>query len=95
VGKVIMKSWRAASSSERYRRIMNANLADYNVPVNADIGEIDVAAIDIPDPKLDSLGTRGIGEIGITGTSAAIANAVFHATGTRVRDLPIAPDKLI
>jgi xanthine dehydrogenase YagR molybdenum-binding subunit len=82
VGKVIVKSWRAASSSERYRRIMNANLADYNVAVNADIGEIYVAAIDIPDPKLDSLGARGIGEIGITGTGAAIANAVFHATGT-------------
>jgi xanthine dehydrogenase YagR molybdenum-binding subunit len=61
---------------------MNANLADYHVPVNADLGEIDVAAIDIPDPKLDSLGARGIGEIGITGTGAAIANAVFHATGT-------------
>jgi xanthine dehydrogenase YagR molybdenum-binding subunit len=74
---------------------MNANLADYNVPVNADLGEIDVAAIDIPDPKLDSLGACGIGEIGITGTGAAIANAVFHATGTRVRDLPITPDKLI
>jgi xanthine dehydrogenase YagR molybdenum-binding subunit len=79
----------------RNGRIMNANLADYHVPVNADIGEIDVSAIDIPDPKLDSLGVRGIGEIGITGTGAAIANAVFHATGKRVRDLPITPDKLL
>jgi xanthine dehydrogenase YagR molybdenum-binding subunit len=79
----------------RNGRIMNANLADYHVPVNADIGEIDVAAIDIPDPKLDSIGARGIGEIGITGTGAAIANAVFHATGKRVRDLPITPEKLI
>jgi xanthine dehydrogenase YagR molybdenum-binding subunit len=79
----------------RNGRIMNANLADYHVPVNADIGEIDVSAIDIPDPKLDSLGARGIGEIGITGTGAAIANAVFHATGKRVRDLPITPDKLL
>ncbi|MGH9515416.1 MAG: xanthine dehydrogenase family protein molybdopterin-binding subunit [Terriglobales bacterium] len=79
----------------RNGRIMNANLADYHVPVNADIGEIDVAAVDIPDPKLDSLGARGIGEIGITGTGAAIANAVFHATGKRVRDLPITPEKLI
>jgi xanthine dehydrogenase YagR molybdenum-binding subunit len=61
---------------------MNTDVADFHVPVNADIGEIDVAAIDIPDPKLDSLGARGIGEIGITGTGAAIANAVFHATGT-------------
>ena len=80
---------------ERNGRIVNANLADYHVPVNADIGEIDVSALDIPDPILDSLGTRGIGEIGITGTGAAIANAIFHATGKRVRDLPITPDKLL
>jgi xanthine dehydrogenase YagR molybdenum-binding subunit len=79
----------------RNGRIMNANLADYHVPVNADIGEIDVSAIDIPDMQLDTLGARGIGEIGITGTGAAIANAIFHATGKRVRDLPITPDKLL
>lgn len=79
----------------RNARIMNANLADYHVPVNADIGEIDVSAIDIPDPHLDSIGVRGIGEIGITGTGAAIANAIFHATGKRVRNLPITPDKLL
>jgi xanthine dehydrogenase YagR molybdenum-binding subunit len=79
----------------RNGRIMNANLADYHVPVNADIGEIDVSALDIPDMQLDSLGARGIGEIGITGTGAAIANAIFHATGKRVRDLPITPDKLL
>jgi xanthine dehydrogenase YagR molybdenum-binding subunit len=80
---------------ERTGRVANANLADYRVPVNADIGEIDVSAIDIPDPKLDPLGARGIGEIGITGTGAAVANAIFHATGKRVRDLPITPDKLL
>ena len=79
----------------RYGRAVNANLADYHVPVNADIGEIDVSAIDVPDHKLDSIGARGLGEIGITGTSAAIANAVFHATGKRVRDVPITPDKLV
>lgn len=79
----------------RNGRIMNAHLADYHIPVNADIGEIDVSAIDIPDPQLDSLGVRGIGEIIITGTGAAIANAIFHATGKRVRDLPITPDKLL
>ncbi|HSY65032.1 MAG TPA: xanthine dehydrogenase family protein molybdopterin-binding subunit [Terriglobales bacterium] len=79
----------------RNGRIINANLADYLVPVNRDIGEIDVSTLDIPDTKLDSLGARGIGEIGITGTGAAVANAVFHATGKRVRDLPITPDKLL
>jgi xanthine dehydrogenase YagR molybdenum-binding subunit len=79
----------------RYGRITNANLADYHVPVNADIGSIEVSAIDIPDYALDTLGARGVGEIGITGTGAAVANAVFHATGKRIRDLPITPDKLL
>jgi xanthine dehydrogenase YagR molybdenum-binding subunit len=79
----------------RYGRITNANLADYRVPVNADIHNIDVSTIDIPDYRLDTLGARGVGEIGITGTGAAIANAIFHATGKRVRDLPITPDKLL
>jgi xanthine dehydrogenase YagR molybdenum-binding subunit len=79
----------------RTGRFYNSNLAEYHVPTNLDIGEIDVSALDIPDPKLDSMGARGIGEIGITGTGAAIANAIFHATGKRVRDLPITPDKLL
>jgi xanthine dehydrogenase YagR molybdenum-binding subunit len=79
----------------RNGRIVNANLSDYRVPVNADIGEIDVSTIGIPDPRLDSLGVRGIGEIGITGTAAAIVNAIYHATGKRVRELPVTPDKLL
>jgi xanthine dehydrogenase YagR molybdenum-binding subunit len=79
----------------RYGRITNANLADYHVPVNADIPDIEASALDIPDYQLDSLGARGVGEIGITGTGAAIANAIFHATGKRIRDLPITPDKLL
>jgi xanthine dehydrogenase YagR molybdenum-binding subunit len=79
----------------RYGRITNANLADYHVPVNADIPEIDADALDIPDYQLDSIGARGVGEIGITGTGAAICNAIFHATGKRVRDLPATPDKLV
>jgi xanthine dehydrogenase YagR molybdenum-binding subunit len=79
----------------RLGRFVNANLAEYLVPVNADIPDIDVTALDIPDMKLDPLGARGIGEIGITGTGAAVANAIYHATGKRVRDLPITPDKLL
>jgi xanthine dehydrogenase YagR molybdenum-binding subunit len=79
----------------RYGRVTNANLADYLLPVNADIPDIDVEALDIPDYKLDSLGVRGIGEIGITGAGAAICNAIYHATGKRVRDLPVTPDKLV
>jgi xanthine dehydrogenase YagR molybdenum-binding subunit len=80
---------------ERYGRIVNANLAEYHVPTNADVGMIDVGVVDDADPYIDALGARGIGEIGITGVAAAIANAVYHATGVRVRDLPITLDKLL
>ncbi len=76
-------------------RIVNANLAEYHVPVNADIQEIDVSAIDIPDMNFNPLGARGIGEIGITGVAGAVANAIYHATGKRFRDVPITPDKLL
>ena len=65
------------------------------MPVNADVGTIDVAFVDENDTRFNPLGARGIGEIGITGVPAALANAVFHATGTRVRDLPITLDKLL
>lgn len=78
----------------RTGRVMNPSLAEYHVPVHLDVPEIDVMWTDIPDPQAP-LGARGIGEIGITGTAAAIANAVFNATGTRVRDLPITLDKLL
>jgi len=74
--------------------VFNANLAQYHVPVNADIADIDITFVDENDTKFNPLGARGIGEIGITGVAAAIANAVYHATGKRVRDLPITPDKL-
>jgi xanthine dehydrogenase YagR molybdenum-binding subunit len=76
-------------------RAVNGNLAEYHVPVNADIGEIDIIVVDESDPHINELGAKGIGEIGITGVAAAIANAVYHATGKRVRDLPITLDKLI
>jgi xanthine dehydrogenase YagR molybdenum-binding subunit len=79
----------------RYGRFTNANLAEYHVPVNADIGHIDVSVIGVPDPLINPDGARGIGEIGVTGVAAAIANAVYHATGVRVRDLPITLDKVL
>ncbi|MBE7211775.1 MAG: xanthine dehydrogenase family protein molybdopterin-binding subunit, partial [Gluconacetobacter diazotrophicus] len=79
---------------ERNGRVMNPSLAEYHVPVHADVPEIDVIWTDIPDPHAP-MGARGIGEIGITGTGAAVANAVFNATGRRVRDLPITLDKLL
>lgn len=79
---------------ERLGRIMNPSLAEYHVPVHMDVPEIDVIWTDIPDPHAP-MGARGIGEIGITGVGAAIANAIFNATGRRIRDLPITLDKLL
>ena len=74
---------------------VNHDLAMYHVPVNADIRSIDAVWLDEDDPHVNPMGAKGIGEIGIVGTAAAVANAVFDATGTRVRDLPITPDKLL
>ncbi|TCM14390.1 xanthine dehydrogenase YagR molybdenum-binding subunit [Novosphingobium sp. PhB165] len=79
---------------ERSGRVMNPSLSEYHVPVHMDVPEIDVIWNDIADPHTP-MGARGIGEIGITGTAAAIANAVYNATGKRVRDLPITLDKLL
>ena len=78
---------------ERTGRIMNASLAEYHVPAHLDVPPIEVMWTDIPDPHAP-MGARGIGEIGITGVAAAVANAVFNATGKRIRDLPITLDKL-
>ena len=79
----------------RTGRPVTDNLADYAVAVNADVPAIDVHFIDKPDPEINALGCRGVGEMAVTGVAAAIANAVYHATGKRVRDLPITPDKLL
>jgi xanthine dehydrogenase YagR molybdenum-binding subunit len=76
-------------------RVVTRDLAQYLVPVHSDIPELEVQFIDKPDPYISPIGARGIGEIGITGITAAIANAIYNATGKRVRDLPITPDKLI
>ncbi len=79
---------------ERKGRIMNPSLAEYHVPVHMDVPEIDVIWTDIPDPHTP-MGAHGIGEIGITGTGAAVANAIFNATGKRICDLPLTLDKLM
>jgi xanthine dehydrogenase YagR molybdenum-binding subunit len=78
----------------RFGRVMNANIAEYHMPVNADVHDIQVIFVDEPDNIVNPLGIKGVGEIGLVGVAAAIANAVYHATGKRVRDLPITLDKL-
>jgi xanthine dehydrogenase YagR molybdenum-binding subunit len=78
-----------------FGRIMNANIAEYHVPVNADVQDIKVIFVDEPDNIVNPLGIKGVGEIGIVGVAAAIANAVYHATGKRVRELPITIDKVL
>jgi xanthine dehydrogenase YagR molybdenum-binding subunit len=79
----------------RTARAVTRDLADYHVPVHADVPALEVIMVDEDDPHVSGVGAKGIGEIGITGSVAAIANAVFHATGRRVRELPITPDKLL
>ncbi|HEY9086231.1 MAG TPA: xanthine dehydrogenase family protein molybdopterin-binding subunit [Candidatus Tyrphobacter sp.] len=83
------------SFDARTGRIVNANLSDYLVPVHADAPEMEAYIVEEEDSHVNPIGVKGIGEIGITGVAAAIANAVYHATGVRVRDLPIAPEMLL
>ena len=79
----------------RSGRVMNANLAEYHIPVNADVPSMEAILVEEHDPHVNPLGIKGVGEIGITGTAGAIANAVWHATGIRVRDIPITLDRLL
>lgn len=79
----------------RHARVLNNNLGDYLVPTNADIPDIRVISVGVPDPHASALGGKGVGELGIVGVAPAIANAVFHATGQRLRELPITLDRLI
>lgn len=79
----------------RYGAYVTHDLAEYHIATNADIGEIEVSWIDEHDPHVNPMGAKGIGEIGIVGTAAAIANAVHHATGVRVRDLPLRPERVL
>lgn len=85
----------ATEIDHRYGRIMNASLQDYHVPTNADVHHIQTMFVEEDDKIVNPLGVKGMGELGMVGIPAAIANAVFHATGVRVRDFPITPDKLL
>jgi xanthine dehydrogenase YagR molybdenum-binding subunit len=79
----------------RYGDYVNRDLAQYHVPACADVRDIEAAWVEESDPHLNPMGSKGIGEIGIVGAAAAVANAVHHATGVRVRDLPITPSRLL
>lgn len=92
MGMALMEETIIDARSGRY---LNADLGEYHIPVNADVPPIDILFIDEKDSLVDPIGAKGIGEIGMTGVAAAIANAVYHATGVRVRDLPITLDKLL
>jgi xanthine dehydrogenase YagR molybdenum-binding subunit len=92
IGHALLEETRIEPTTGRFA---NANLADYLVPVNADIPRIEVRFLDYPDPYISELGARGIGEFGIVGAAGAVANAVYNATGRRIRELPITLDKLL
>jgi xanthine dehydrogenase YagR molybdenum-binding subunit len=95
VGGIGMALHEETWCDHRFGRFMNHDFEKYHVPVNADIGSIDVIFVEENDTEINELGIKGVGEIGIVGTAAAVANAVYHATGKRVRDLPITIDKLL
>ncbi|UOQ76739.1 hypothetical protein MUN84_19840 [Hymenobacter sp. 5516J-16] len=85
----------ATKRDQNFSRYTNSNLADYHIPVNADIPDMTVEFVEEHDPYINAMGVKGIGEISMVGVAAAVANAVFHATGKRIRSLPITPDKVL
>lgn len=95
IGGIGMALMEDAIIDHRYGRYVNNNFADYHVPVNADIPQIEAIFVNKPDPHINEMGAKGMGEIALIGMAAAVANAVYNATGKRVRQLPITPDKLI
>ena len=95
VGGIGMSLMEEGIIDHRYGRWVNNNFADYHVAVNADVPEIEVLFVNKPDPVLNPMGSKGMGEVGIVGFAAAVCNAIFHATGKRIREIPVTPDKLI
>ena len=95
VGGIGMTLMEHSVMDHRFGRYVTTDFASYHIPVHADIPPIEVYYIDKPDVHVNPIGSKGLGEIAIVGVAAAIANAVFNATGKRVRELPITPDKLV
>lgn len=95
VGGIGMALMEEAVIDHRFGRYITKDLAEYHVPVHADIPQVEVVFVNKPDPYVNPIGTKGIGEIALIGMAPAVANAVFNATGKRIRELPITPDKLI
>nr|WP_294942776.1 xanthine dehydrogenase family protein molybdopterin-binding subunit [uncultured Mucilaginibacter sp.] len=95
IGGIGMALMEEGIIDHRYGRYINNNFADYHVPVNADIPQIDALFVNKPDPYINPIGSKGMAEIALIGMAPAVANAVYNATGKRVRDLPITPDKLL
>lgn len=95
VGGIGMALMEEGVFDHRFGRFVNNNLADYHVPVHADVPHIEALFIDKTDPVINPIGSKGLGEIAIIGLAAAVANAVYHATGKRIRELPITPDKIL
>lgn len=95
VGGIGMALTEEAVIDHRFGRIVNNNFADYHVPVHADCPHIEAVFVNKPDPIINPMGSKGMGEIALIGFAASVANAVYHATGKRVRELPITPDKLL
>ena len=95
VGGIGMVLTEEAVLDDNFGRYVNGNLADYHVPVNADVPDIEAIFIDKPDPIINPVGSKGLGEISLIGVAAAVANAVYNASGKRIRELPITPDKIL
>ena len=95
VGGIGMALTEETVMDHRMGRIVNASLGEYHVPVNADMPKIEAFFVEERDDKVNPLGAKGIGEVGYVGVASAVANAVFHATGKRIRQLPITLDKLL
>lgn len=95
VGGIGMAMMEDLVIDHRFGRPINNNLADYHVPVNADLPNVDVLFVNKKDPYINPIGSKGLGKIALVGVAPAVANAVFNATGKCIRSLPITLDKLI